>query len=99
MSQPTPERRIVALGGIAEGTLSAVTKRTGLADYPLTLADGREHLEALRGALAKLALGVRQGIDEAAQAPDADTADLLTEVSRAADKNLWFIAAHLQSVR
>ncbi len=30
------------------------------------------------------------------EAGDADTADLFTEVSRAVDKQLWFIEAHVQ---
>ena len=32
--------RIVQLGGIAEGTIGAVAKRTSLIDYPLTLTTG-----------------------------------------------------------
>ena len=39
--------RITALGGTAEGTVQAVAGRTRLAAYPLTIADGRAHLEAL----------------------------------------------------
>ena len=27
--------------------------------------------------------------------PDADTADVFTEISRATDKQLWFVEAHL----
>jgi starvation-inducible DNA-binding protein len=28
--------------------------------------------------------------------PDADTADVLTEVSRGVDQQLWFVEAHLE---
>ncbi|NJL68304.1 MAG: DNA starvation/stationary phase protection protein Dps, partial [Microcoleus sp. SM1_3_4] len=34
--------------------------------------------------------------DKAAELGDADTADLYTEISRAIDKRLWFLEAHLQ---
>jgi len=44
----------------------------------------------------KIASAVRAAIDETANAGDADTADLLTALSRALDKNLWFLEAHLQ---
>ena len=91
--------RIAQLGGIAEGTLAAVKKRTKLAEYPLALVEGKEHLEALRGALATFAAATRTSIDEATDARDADTADLFTEVSRAADKYLWLVEAHLQATR
>lgn len=39
---------------------------------------------------------VRQGIDDTDGAADAGTADLLTEVSRGVDKQLWFLEAHTQ---
>jgi starvation-inducible DNA-binding protein len=42
---------------------------------------------------------VREAIDTAAAAGDADTADLFTGISRELDKQLWFVEAHLQSER
>jgi starvation-inducible DNA-binding protein len=88
--------RITALGGVAEGTLQAVTGRTRLEPYPLALAEGRAHLEALAGALARFGKSVRKAIDETGKAGDADTSDLFTGLSRAIDKNLWLVEAHLQ---
>jgi starvation-inducible DNA-binding protein len=40
---------------------------------------------------------VRKAIDEADTLGDADTADLFTGISRDADKQLWFLEAHIQS--
>jgi len=89
--------RVVALGGVAEGTVGAVGKKTTLAAYPLELVEGQEHVDALSSALAKLGKNVRAAIDEAGKLGDADTADLFTGISRDADKYLWFLEAHLQS--
>jgi starvation-inducible DNA-binding protein len=91
--------RAVQLGGVAEGTLGVVSERTGLPEYGLDLADGRAHVEALSGALAAFGKSVRRAIDVAAGAGDAGTADLFTEVSRGADKMLWFVEAHLHADR
>jgi len=38
---------------------------------------------------------VRAAIDESTRLGDMSTADLFTEISRAADKDLWFLEAHL----
>ena len=48
-----------------------------------------------------LASPVRESVIPLLQArlADADTADLFTEISRAIDKQLWFVEAHLQSER
>jgi len=89
--------RVAALGGTAEGTLAAVSKRTTLAAYPLKLASGAEHVEALSSALAAFGTSARAAIDEATRFGDADTADIFTEVSREADKQLWFVEAHAQA--
>lgn len=89
--------RITALGGIAEGTLQAVSGRSRLAPYPLELAEGRAHLEALATALARFGKSARKAIDETASAGDAGTSDLFTGVSRNVDKSLWLIEAHLQA--
>jgi starvation-inducible DNA-binding protein len=45
---------------------------------------------------AKVASAVRAAIDKTDNAGDVDTADLFTSFSRALDKNLWFLEAHLQ---
>jgi starvation-inducible DNA-binding protein len=91
--------RITALGGIAEGTLQAVAGRSKLDAYPLDIGEGRAHLDALAAAFARYAKAVRKAIDEAAKAGDADTSDLFTGVSRAVDKGLWLLEAHLQADR
>jgi starvation-inducible DNA-binding protein len=91
--------RITALGGIAEGTVQAVAGRSRLDAYPLEIAEGRAHLDALAAAYARFAKAVRKAIDESAKAGDADTSDLFTGISRSADKGLWLLEAHLQADR
>jgi len=89
--------RIVQLGGIAEGTIGVVEGRSTLVDYPLTLSTGAEHVAALSDALAGFGRAVRIGIEEMDELEDADSADLLTDVSRGVDKWLWFVEAHQQA--
>ena len=43
----------------------------------------------------QLEASVREGIDSTDEAGDADTADLLTGLSRMLDKQLWMLEAHL----
>jgi starvation-inducible DNA-binding protein len=91
--------RITALGGTAHGTIAAVARSSSLAPYPQNIVDGLQHVDALAAALAQFGKKIRKGIDEAGKQGDADTADLYTGISREADKNLWFLEAHLQSGR
>ena len=44
--------RIVQLGGIAEGTARVAAARSQLAEYPLAIADGLAHIEAVARALS-----------------------------------------------
>ncbi len=88
--------RVVQLGGIAEGTVQVVAQRTTLLDYPLTLSTGEEHVAALSDALAGFGRTLRVGIEEMNELEDADSADILTEISRGIDKWLWFVEAHQQ---
>ena len=88
--------RIVQLGGIAEGTVGVVAERSSLVDYPLTLSTGAEHVAALSDALAAFGRIARIGIEEMNELEDADSADILTEISRGVDKWLWFVEAHQQ---
>jgi len=87
--------RVVQLGGVAEGTVRVAAKRSTLKDYALDISAERDHVEALSSALAALGKSVRHAIDQADELGDKDTADLFTEISRAIDKYLWFVEAHL----
>jgi len=89
--------RAVQLGGIAEGTARVVAGRSRLDEYPLSIADGRAHVEAVARALSTFGREVRATIDEADTLGDADTADIFTEISRGIDKWLWFVEAHTQA--
>jgi starvation-inducible DNA-binding protein len=88
--------RVVQLGGVAEGTARTVAERSTLADYPLALTSGADHVDALSSALAAFGSGTRRAIDQADELEDADTVDILTEISRGIDKWLWFVEAHQQ---
>ena len=88
--------RIMQLGGSASGTVEAVAAKTSLAAYPLDTYAIADHLAALIDRYAVYGNAVRADIVGTDEAGDADTSDLLTEVSRGLDKQLWFLEAHVQ---
>jgi starvation-inducible DNA-binding protein len=92
----TMAERVVQLGGTALGTTQSVAAASTLAPYPTNIYSSDQHLRALADRYAKTANLVRAAIDEADEAGDADTADIFTAYSRALDKALWFLEAHLQ---
>jgi starvation-inducible DNA-binding protein len=92
----TMAERVVQLGGTALGTTQAVAESTTLTPYPTDIYAANDHLVALIERYAKVASAVRGAIEETDNAGDADTADIFTAFSRALDKNLWFLEAHLQ---
>ncbi len=89
--------RIVQLGGIAEGTVRVAAGRSRLEEYPLVIADGRAHVDAVSKALSTFGREARATINQANELDDADTADIFTEISRGIDKWLWFVEAHTQA--
>lgn len=89
--------RAEQLGGQAEGTLQQAARSTMLEPYPAELRDGLGHVEALAQRVSALGQRVRIAIDRAGELADADTADLLTGISRGLDKYLWMLEAHLSS--
>jgi starvation-inducible DNA-binding protein len=89
--------RIIQFGGIAEGTVRVVAKRSRLQEYPLTIASGKQHVEALSHALAYFGESARKSIEQAEEVGDKGTADIFTEISRGIDKDLWFVEAHAQA--
>lgn len=87
--------RIVALGHVADGRVQTTAARTGLYEYPLQAEGGTAHLKALAASLGAFGAAIRAAIDASAGFGDATTADLFTQISREADKQLWFLEAHL----
>jgi starvation-inducible DNA-binding protein len=88
--------RAVALGGVARGTVEAVSGQTQLREYPIEVGDWRTHVGAMQDALSTFGRGARKAIEDATALNDADTADLFTEISRGVDKSLWMVEAHVQ---
>src|ERR1017187_7796972 len=74
--------RIVQLGGIAEGTARVAASRSRLEEYPLNIADGVAHVEAVARALSAFGHEARTTINEADELDDADTAGIFNEISR-----------------
>lgn len=88
--------RSTALGGYAPGTIRMAAESSRLDEFPVDAVDAEDCLTVLADRFASHAAHLRTGIDEAEAAGDIDTADLYTELSRAIDKQLWFLEAHLQ---
>ncbi len=89
--------RAAQLGGVVEGTIRLAAGRSNLPEYPHSIVDGRDHVEALSVALARFGKLVRAAIDHSDELGDKGTSDLFTEVSRAVDKLLWMVEAHHQA--
>jgi starvation-inducible DNA-binding protein len=88
--------RLVQLGGVANGTARQAAANSSIKEYDLHAVKGEEHVKALVQRLSTLANAARKAIDDTGKLGDQATADLFTEVTRAADKDLWFLEAHLQ---
>jgi starvation-inducible DNA-binding protein len=91
----TMAERARALGGTPVGTVQTVAEKTVLAPYPTDIHSIEDHLRALAQRVAAVTNAVRDNIDDADEAGDANTADVFTEVSRGLDKWLWMIESHL----
>jgi starvation-inducible DNA-binding protein len=91
----TLAERITALQGVADGRLQTAARTTTLDEYPAGAVSGEDHLRAIGRALAQFGKAVRADIDASAAGGDAGTADVFTEISRATDKQLWLVEAHL----
>jgi starvation-inducible DNA-binding protein len=86
--------RAVILGGFAKGTAEVVAETSSMDAYPTDISAIDAHVAALKERFMFVGGEVRKGIATAGEAGDEDTADILTEVSRALDKDAWFIGAN-----
>ena len=89
--------RVAQIGGVANGTLREAAATSSIPEYDLSAVIGTEHVKALVKNIGKFATLVREAIDQTDDLGDKDTADIFTEISRQADKDLWFLEAHLQA--
>jgi starvation-inducible DNA-binding protein len=85
--------RAVQLGGYARGTVRMAASASQLPEWPEGLENEAAFVKAVTERFAITANSVRTGIQACAELGDADTADLLTEISRELDKSLWFLEA------
>ncbi|MCU0646895.1 MAG: DNA starvation/stationary phase protection protein Dps [Gemmatimonadaceae bacterium] len=90
--------RAVQLGGVAEGLVGAVRDRSRLPAFPTSAPHARAWTEAVAAAVEFTANALRADIEDATAAGDAVTADILTSIAGAADKQLWFVEAHLEGL-
>lgn len=88
--------RATALGGFAMGTVRMAASTSYLPEYDCHSSNGMEHVRELAKRYAMYARRLREMIDRTAELEDLSTSDLYTEISRKADKYLWFLEAHLQ---
>ena len=86
--------RATILGGFPAGTIEAVSKNATMDEYPIEETDIKKHIAALKERFMVVGGEVRKAIAAAGEAGDEDTADLFTEISRALDKDAWFIGAN-----
>jgi starvation-inducible DNA-binding protein len=88
--------RIAILGGFVKGTLRMATADTRLPEFPPDCIADLDTVRQLVTAYANYCATTREGIQKTDELGDPTTSDLLTEVSQDADKNRWFLEAHLQ---
>jgi starvation-inducible DNA-binding protein len=91
--------RATTLGGTANGTARTAAANSTLSEFPANKLQGMEAVEALAKQVAAYAAGTRRAMQESEALVDMTTNDLFTEISRQADKDLWFLEAHLQKAR
>jgi starvation-inducible DNA-binding protein len=88
--------RVTALGGYATGTVRMSAASSTLPEFPTDITDSMVYVRAVATRLASFTNSARAAIDETDKLGDANTSDLFTEISRCADKYLYFLEAHLQ---
>ena len=88
--------RVTALGGYALGTVRMASEASYLPEYNCHSHKGTDHVKMLAERYAIFARRAREMIDRAVDLGDISTSDLYTEISRATDKALWFLEAHIQ---
>lgn len=88
--------RATTLGGYATGTARMAAASSRLPEFPTDITEGMEYVQALVERYGNYCGTTRAAIDTTDEIGDPSTSDLLTEISRDADQNLYFLESHLQ---
>ncbi len=88
--------RVTALGGYATGTVRMAAASSTLPEFPTEITDSMAYVRAVSERVAAFTNAAREASDATDKLGDANTSDLFTEISRCADKYLYFLEAHLQ---
>jgi len=87
--------RVTFLGGAAMGTIRMTAKASTLKEFEPRTADVLSYVETVRDRVAEYAKSNRKALHEANKLGEPTTEDLLTEISRGIDKQLYFLESHL----
>jgi len=89
--------RATALGGVVEGTLRKTVKHSHLKEKeaPASVSGMTDWISELADIHATAGDQVRKAIKKLTDAEDFGSADLLTDVLRALDLQLWLLEAHI----
>lgn len=92
--------RVAALGGYALGTARQVAERTRLDEFTPASLGGQDCLSELVDRLATHGTLLRAAIEQTSGAlADPVTEDLLVEVLRQVEFDMWFLESHLDDSR
>jgi starvation-inducible DNA-binding protein len=87
--------RLVVLGGVARGTARIAALQSMLLEYPGVPLEGPAHVRALVERYTAYATAIRGDITHTADAEDAGSAALYTDLSRGVDQQLGVLEAYL----
>ena len=86
--------RLGQLGATALGVATNVTEFSYLPAYPLGLASGEAHMDAISSSLALCSAHLSSAIVYVDEAEDYATSNLLQDMLEDVDKWLWFVDSH-----
>jgi starvation-inducible DNA-binding protein len=89
--------RVATLGGYVTGTARMAAASTRLPEVPNGAVEGMELVRAMVASYANYCASTRECIGRSEELSDPTTANMLTDISEDADKNRWFLEAHLQA--
>jgi starvation-inducible DNA-binding protein len=91
----TLSRRIAFLSGVTERSVRVAALERSPGRYPLNMPTGEDREKIVRLVLARFFKRVRADVDRAAEIGDAGTADVLSDISRRLETQLWIVGAQL----